>query len=137
MADISVPKIPIHYECKICDYISSSKKDYSKHIMTRKHKNTYIGLTNADKISQKSQQLWYMSLLSKTKSSRIYLYSKANRWWNKLRAALDTVHYSATHVRWKNGVLEVEGFGDTLRNSVDRRLKNKHICCDCCEILSW
>ena len=58
MADISVPKIPIQYECKICNYISSSKKDYSKHILTRKHKNTYIRLTNANNISQKSQQLF-------------------------------------------------------------------------------
>jgi len=58
MADISVPKIPIQYECKICNYISSSKKDYSKHIMTRKHNNTYIGLTNADNISQKSHHLF-------------------------------------------------------------------------------
>jgi len=58
MADISVPKIPIQYECEICNYISSSKKDYSKHILTRKHKNTYNGLTNANNISQKSQQLF-------------------------------------------------------------------------------
>jgi len=58
MADISVPKIPIQYECKMCNYISSSKKDYSKHILTRKHKNTYNGLTNANNISQKSQQLF-------------------------------------------------------------------------------
>jgi hypothetical protein len=58
MADISVPKIPIQYECKSCNYISSSKKDYSKHILTRKHKNTYNGLTNGNNISQKSQQLF-------------------------------------------------------------------------------
>ena len=68
MADMSVPKIPIQYECKICNYISSSKKDYSKHIMTRKHKNTYIGLTNADNISQKSHHLFECECGKKYKS---------------------------------------------------------------------
>lgn len=31
-------KIPIFLECKICDYITSSKKDFNKHISTAKHK---------------------------------------------------------------------------------------------------
>ena len=31
------PKIPIIFECKDCYYITSNKKDYSKHLLTRKH----------------------------------------------------------------------------------------------------
>ncbi len=58
MADNSVPKIPSHYECKICNYLSSNKKDYSKHLTTLKHTQAYKGLTNADNISDKSPDLF-------------------------------------------------------------------------------
>jgi len=37
MDDTFVPKIPNNYECKLCHYISCSKKDYAKHLLTRKH----------------------------------------------------------------------------------------------------
>jgi hypothetical protein len=37
-ATIFVPKIPTTYECKLCDYVSCNKKDYNKHLITRKHK---------------------------------------------------------------------------------------------------
>jgi hypothetical protein len=44
------PQIPQKYSCEYCHYISSSKKDYDKHLSTLKHQrltNTYI---NTDKI---------------------------------------------------------------------------------------
>ena len=31
------PKNPKKFECKYCNYITSSKKDYEKHKLTRKH----------------------------------------------------------------------------------------------------
>ena len=37
-------KIPKKFECIICNYITSNKKDYNKHILTAKH----IRLTNTD-----------------------------------------------------------------------------------------
>lgn len=42
--DIFVPKNPQIFECLLCDYFTSNKKDYKKHINTIKHKsmlNTY------------------------------------------------------------------------------------------------
>ena len=33
-----VPKNPLIFSCEICDYITSNKKDYNKHINTTKHK---------------------------------------------------------------------------------------------------
>ena len=53
MADILSPKIPKNFKCECCNYICSNKKDFNKHLMTRKHENTYKGLTNADKKSPK------------------------------------------------------------------------------------
>ena len=38
MTDASVLKIPIQFECMNCNYITLSKKDFHKHISTRKHK---------------------------------------------------------------------------------------------------
>jgi len=31
--------IPTNYKCNSCDYVTCSKKDYTKHVMTRKHKS--------------------------------------------------------------------------------------------------
>lgn len=40
------------YECKLCDYVSCNKKDYNKHLLTRKHQNRTI----LNEKSQKSQK---------------------------------------------------------------------------------
>lgn len=36
------PKNQLIFECKNCDFISSNKKDYNKHLLTNKHKNQKI-----------------------------------------------------------------------------------------------
>ena len=39
------PKIPLNpklFSCKICDYVCSNKKDYTKHLLTRKHQKRVI-----------------------------------------------------------------------------------------------
>jgi len=41
------------FECKLCDYLTSSNKDYKKHLSTRKHKNNDKMMTNDDILSQK------------------------------------------------------------------------------------
>jgi len=38
MTYIFVPKNPSKYSCESCDYFTSNKKDYNKHILTQKHK---------------------------------------------------------------------------------------------------
>ena len=47
------PKIPTIFECSHCDYITSNKKDYTKHLMTIKHK-TKTKSTIVNKNPQKS-----------------------------------------------------------------------------------
>ena len=44
-----IPKNPQKFECKSCDYISSSIKDYKKHLLTDKHQNR----TNLNDLEQK------------------------------------------------------------------------------------
>ena len=35
---MEIPKIPLKYNCELCDYHTSSKKDYDKRSATDKHK---------------------------------------------------------------------------------------------------
>ena len=44
---LEIPKIPKYFECKICEYITTNKKDYKKHILTLKHSK----LTNHNTVS--------------------------------------------------------------------------------------
>ena len=37
MATEKIPKNPIEYSCEKCDYFTYNKKDFSKHILTKKH----------------------------------------------------------------------------------------------------
>ena len=39
MTTYIIPKIPTIYGCKLCDYETSNKKDYTKHLITRKHRS--------------------------------------------------------------------------------------------------
>ena len=54
MTDINSHKLAKQFHCEYCDYICIKPSDYKKHILTRKHINTYTGLTNADKNAQKN-----------------------------------------------------------------------------------
>jgi hypothetical protein len=54
MTDNLSSKLPSHFFCEKCNYKSSNKKDYSKHLLTRKHKNTDNQLTFTDEKSQKT-----------------------------------------------------------------------------------
>jgi len=53
MDDIFVPKVPKDFYCEKCNYKCSNKKDFNKHLMTRKHNKSYTGVTNDDKKSPK------------------------------------------------------------------------------------
>ena len=43
MEDNFYPKNPSKYLCEICDFISSNKKDYNRHLLTLKHKKETNG----------------------------------------------------------------------------------------------
>ena len=53
-------KVAMKYSCKLCDYYTCNKSDYTKHLSTRKHKNCdfeTILKQNETKMSQKSQKI--------------------------------------------------------------------------------
>jgi len=41
-------KSPVSFYCEKCDYTTSNKKDYNKHILTAKHQNAIQSYTNAN-----------------------------------------------------------------------------------------
>jgi hypothetical protein len=45
------------FVCNICDYTTSQKSHYDKHILTRKHKNSYIQLQNSHTINEKNAEI--------------------------------------------------------------------------------
>ena len=54
MADNLGTKIPKEFYCEFCNYRCSNKKDYNKHLATRKHQNTSKILPKIPKNPQKS-----------------------------------------------------------------------------------
>ena len=56
MTDIFIHKIPKEYVCKLCHYVTGSKKDYGKHLLTLKHQNADVILTKNPKNPKKSQK---------------------------------------------------------------------------------
>jgi hypothetical protein len=49
MDDKKVPKSSKHFYCINCDYITSRYSQYERHILTSKHKESYVGLRQRDK----------------------------------------------------------------------------------------
>ena len=43
MVDIFLPKNPLKFTCDICDFLTCNKKDYTRHLLTLKHKKKTIG----------------------------------------------------------------------------------------------
>ena len=37
ISNVSDPKKPMIFSCDVCDFSSSNKKDYNRHIQTKKH----------------------------------------------------------------------------------------------------
>jgi hypothetical protein len=98
--DESLLKIP-SLECAICDYITDNKKDYNKHILTRKHLNNVKStekieiitndVTYGDIKSQKSQQHMCMSC------NKIYK-SRNGLWLHKKKCTTVNIENSEENV---------------------------------------
>jgi hypothetical protein len=52
------PKNPLKFDCKNCNYHTSNKKDYTKHLLTAKHKETCIPMTNNDNSVPKNPKIY-------------------------------------------------------------------------------
>jgi hypothetical protein len=67
-------KSPYKFSCNICDYYTSKKTDYDKHVLTRKHSKTTNLFTNVDKNSPKVATKIYACDCGKEYTHRQSLY---------------------------------------------------------------
>jgi hypothetical protein len=73
-SDLSL-KIPKKFVCKKCDYTCSNKKDYKKHLVTRKHMKNHEMIQNGSDLSQKNPQPTPSSRLFKCECGKTYKWS--------------------------------------------------------------
>ena len=66
-----VQKVPLFFNCFFCDYSSSRKSQYDRHVLTSKHKN----LTNANKLSSDSSNIFNCKNCNKNYKSRVGLWN--------------------------------------------------------------
>ena len=59
MTDIFDKKSSAIFNCKICNYITSRKSQYNRHLLTPKHQNTDKILTNTDIEGSKSSATYF------------------------------------------------------------------------------
>ena len=75
MATTKSPKIPKNFVCDICDYNTSNKKDYNKHLMTLKHNLA----TSSTKKSPKIPAAYSCKQCNKTYKDRTGLWRHKQR----------------------------------------------------------
>ena len=75
MTTIQNPKNPKYY-CEYCQYITCNKKDYNKHLLTRKHQNNLL-LTSVNAPSDPATPLHICSNCDKKYKSRVGLWYHA------------------------------------------------------------
>jgi hypothetical protein len=66
-----VQKVPLIFNCFFCDYSSSRKSQYDRHVLTSKHKN----LTNANNLSSDSSNIFNCKNCNKNYKSRVGLWN--------------------------------------------------------------
>ena len=66
-----VPKVPNIFVCELCDYSSSRKSQYERHILTSKHQN----LTNVNNLSSESSNNFNCKNCNKNYKSRVGLWN--------------------------------------------------------------
>lgn len=74
MTDEKSSKIPTKFNCIYCYYNTSSKKDYNKHLLTKKHKNT----ANAAALSETPQHICQCGKIYKHRQSLFNHKQKCN-----------------------------------------------------------
>ena len=73
-----LPQKPRNYCCAFCDFISSNKKDFGRHLSTQKHKTRQKDINDTKKPQQKPQMCYECKICNKSYkySSGLYRHKK-------------------------------------------------------------
>ena len=109
---IFIPKIPKHYECKICDYNTYSLKDFNKHIQTSKHVNR-INLNNLEHENPKNPKNFnckYCNKCYKARNSLWYHEQKcfSNEFTHKIQSHINSKDESTEKIIIDKDTLIIE-----------------------------
>ena len=112
----------VKYCCKICDYSSSNKTDYNRHLKTQKHKNKiFVGNPILEKtlFSQKTQKVVYFSCDCGKKFK-----SKSGLWKHNKKCEFDDQSgvFSVSKVS-KKSFQSFQKFPDDNDEDIDKKLK--------------
>jgi len=88
-----LPQKPRNYCCAFCDFISSNKKDYGRHLSTQKHKTRQKDINDTKKPHQKPQMCYECKICNKS-----YKYS-SGLYRHKKRCNVDeSIHISSNDI---------------------------------------
>jgi uncharacterized C2H2 Zn-finger protein len=77
-----IPENPIKYRCDMCDYITMSKKDYTKHTNTIKHKNNVLATKSTEFVPKNPSHV-----LSCANCNKLYK-DKTGLWRHKKKCSM-------------------------------------------------
>lgn len=84
MTDVLAQKSDKKRRCEKCDFVCSREYEWSRHVLTRKHQNTYKILTNTYKSSLKSDGIEYACECGNTYKHRQSLHTHKKRCYMNL-----------------------------------------------------
>jgi hypothetical protein len=92
MTDIFKKKNATNFICETCDFKCSKQSDWDRHILTRKHKNTDILLTDTDTFTPKSAETFLCSC-GKNYKHRQSLFNHKKKCYlvNKTKMIIDVI----------------------------------------------
>jgi len=128
-----VQKVPEKYVCLCCDYSSSRKSQYDRHVLTSKHLN----LTKSNNLSSESSDIHICDKCNKIYKSRVGLWSHKKKCLNKKEEIIESdevidlndKNLILTLIQQNNELqkqmLEVIKNGTNINNTINNNSHNK------------
>ena len=129
MTDKKMPKMPKDYYCEKCDFICSKKSNYTSHLLTAKHLNTYNYLQNDLQKNAKNAENYYTCDCGKKYKHRQSIYTHKKKCCFKKGIDVTPVCATAHEIDEKNMltslILEVVKSNNELQKQVIELSKEK------------
>jgi hypothetical protein len=106
------PKNRHIFECKICDYYTSNKFDYEKHLQTMKHKNSYLSMVSSDfsiHLSPKSPKKMYTCVNCNKKYK-----DNSGLWRHKKICTFENINENSNMIE-NNNITEIPDLKDFMK----------------------